>query len=123
MPSVQEHISKARHNEQFLDQLPKLSTPFPDWMISGAFYTALHYVDACLAGRDIHPLTHHLRSGYVGRLRELRAIYPDYRALEDVSRDARYTNNPMTAQHVTSSLQISSKIKNHVLPLLPSGTI
>ena len=123
MPSIQEHVAKAKHNEQFLEQLPKISTQFPDWLVVGAFYTALHYVDACLALRSLHPPTHHLRSGYVARIRDLRTIYPEYRTLEDTSRDARYTHNPMTDQHVMSSLEISRKIKQHILPLLPANAI
>ena len=118
MPIVQEHIAKAKHNEEFIVDVPKLSHPFLDWTVVGVFYAALHYVDACLAKRDIHPTSHVLRSGYVARIGEIKAIYPDYRSLEDVSRDARYTDTPITDHHVSNALQTLQKIKSQLLPLL-----
>ncbi len=118
MPSFDDHIDKAHHNEQLIAPLSHAQSSFPDWVVVGAFYAALHYVDACLALRNIHPPTHHQRSGYVARVRDLKSVYPDYRTLEDVSRDARYTNNPVSPVAVTSSLENLKKIQSHLLPIL-----
>ena len=123
MPSLQDHIAKASHNETFITQLGQLPTQFPDWAMIATFYAALHYVDAVLSLRNLHPPTHHQRSSYVARMRPLRSIYPDYRTLEDTSRDARYTNNPVSPTSVTSNLQHFNLIKEHVRPLLPAGTV
>lgn len=123
MPSLPDHVAKARHNESFIGQLGQPPAQFPDWAVIGAFYAALHYVDAYLSLRNIHPPTHHQRSGYVARMRDLRGVYPDYRTLEDTSRDARYTNNPVSPGNVASSLQNFGKVKAHVLPLLSTGTV
>jgi hypothetical protein len=54
------------------------------------FYAALHYVDAYLAGKNMHPLSHEQRDREVENNGSLSGIYPDYRRLKDLSRAARY---------------------------------
>ncbi len=102
--------------------MAQLQSRFPDWTVVGTFYAALHYVDAYFALRQFHPPTHHQRSAYLARMREVRTVYPEYRMLEDISRDARYTNQPITPEHVTSSVQTFRRIKTRILPLLPTAS-
>jgi hypothetical protein len=44
--SYAEHKSQAIHNEQFVNSLSPPNTQYPDWVATGAFYMALHCVDA-----------------------------------------------------------------------------
>jgi len=39
--------SQAEHNEEVCKYLHK-ANKYPDWVISSAFYSAIHYIDCCL---------------------------------------------------------------------------
>lgn len=88
MPSRDDHLNQAQHNLEFSESLDPAS--YPDWLATGLFYTALHYIDAFLAIKGIHPGKHDVRDNLVGKVRELRPLYNHYRALKDSSRTARY---------------------------------
>lgn len=45
MPSYQAHLYQAQHNESLLAEL-KASLCYKDWLVTVAFYTAIHYVEA-----------------------------------------------------------------------------
>jgi uncharacterized protein (UPF0332 family) len=88
-----EHILKACHNEKFYSSFDIKTTTFRDWVVTGLFYCALHYVDAYLATQGIHPKHHEgfgERNDRVEHALDLKAIWGYYRALQDDSRDARY---------------------------------
>ena len=64
------HVRKAKHNETFLNVIQKSdpnSISYPDWMVTVAFYIALHYVDAALAKLKPpkHPQNHPARNRFV----------------------------------------------------------
>ena len=88
MPSRDDHLRQAQHNLEFSESLDPAS--YPDWLATGLFYTALHYIDAFLATKGIHPGKHDVRDRYVERVQELKPLYDHYRALKDSSRTARY---------------------------------
>lgn len=89
MPSKDAHLRQANHNETFCSQL--LSTEFLDWAVTGIFYSALHYVDAYLAIKNIHPSRHYQgRDRWVATESNLRHIWNQYRWLKDKSEAARY---------------------------------
>lgn len=92
MPSRDEHLRQAQHNFEFSQSLD--SSKYSDWVATGLFYTALHYVDAFLATKWIHPGRHDLRDEYVARIAELRLISDFYWALKNGSRNARYNTPP-----------------------------
>ena len=54
------------------------------------FYAALHHIDAFLAGKDRHPLSHANRDEEIENNGSIADIYQDYRRLKDMSRAARY---------------------------------
>ncbi len=87
MPNTAQHRGKAEHNEFFVSET---GNPFLDWAVCGTFYAALHYVEAYLATKNIHPSTHAGRISCIQRDSRLNAIYTDYRELLNESRDARY---------------------------------
>lgn len=119
MPSQDDHLQKARHNEQFVDSFELASTPYLDWVITGIFYAALHYVDAFLATQAVHPGSHSRRDAEV-KLFLGTGFYLDYRALKDDSQDARYRVRQFSAEEVQNEIRpLFQKIKSEVLALLP----
>jgi len=92
MPQETDHIRQARHNAQFLSTLG--CTPYPDWAITVAFYTAIHLVEAHFARRNIDSFDHRNRRSRVSN--HLQQIAPDYRLLENECRLARYECRQLT---------------------------
>lgn len=88
MPLRDDHLNQAQHNLEFSESLDPAS--YPDWLATGLFYTALHYIDAFLATKGYHPGKHDVRDGFVAKVQELRPLHDHYRALKDSSRTARY---------------------------------
>jgi len=95
MGSVSGHLRKANHNENFLKMIqmndPGPSFLYPDWLITIAFYIALHYVDAKLARRTppLHPQNHKIRNTYVSLFLP-PDIAQDYLYLYNKAMFARY---------------------------------
>lgn len=87
MAKEREHHKKAAYNEKFFSEIRE---KYPDWAVTGLFYSALHLIEAFLAKKDIHPEDHKTRLSLVGKIRELKPIYSCYRALYDSSVNARY---------------------------------
>ncbi len=115
MPSTKEHRDKAAHNE-FL--VSTLDNPFWDWAIIGTFYAALHHIEAYLATKGIHGPTHPIRDSHIQRDANLKAIYVDYRELENESRDARYDVIEFKQADVRRLQGNLETIKKVILPLI-----
>jgi len=45
VPSYQAHLSQAQHNERLLTEL-KATLSYKDWLVTVAFYTGIHYIEA-----------------------------------------------------------------------------
>ena len=97
------HKAQVSHNERFVSLLSPPTTQYPDWVATGAFYMALHCVDANaakigLAWRDFPPelspterrkiSRHTKRVRYVRRYH--RELFNDYNHLLTESLNARY---------------------------------
>jgi len=93
MGGVSQHLRKASHNKNFLERVqtidPGPSFLYPDWLITIAFYIALHFVDAKLARRNIHPQNHQKRIQYVSQFMP-SDVANDYFYLYNKSKVARY---------------------------------
>jgi hypothetical protein len=89
------HQRKARHNNNFLQLIQRndsgTNPTFPDWMVTVAFYIALHYVDAKLASLNppLHPRDHSERNYFVSSSLP-RAEARSYLFLKSKSEFARY---------------------------------
>jgi len=90
MPSCQEHLDKARLNESFSKHFDLNKTPYKDWAVLGAFYSALHYVEAYLAKHGIHPINHGERYKCITRDAKLKPIWRSYRDLKHLRDLAAY---------------------------------
>jgi len=88
MPSIDEHLEQARHNEDLLTGLDR--DQFGDWAMTVLFYSGLHWIDALLASKNIHPERHEVRDRLVWKNLELRPIAKDYLSLKTRSVNARY---------------------------------
>lgn len=94
MATKKEHIRKAEHNERFIDLFDIDTTPFLDWVITGIFYSAIHYIRALAAKYGLINISSY---GDMDKLfnrisvfKNNRTAYMDYRQLKDDSRSARY---------------------------------
>ena len=108
MPDPFNHVKQAKHNENFYKSFNVEETPYKDWIVTGVFYAALHFIDAYLATKSIHPFSHKMRDDWVKKHRELDLIWLDYRDLKEFRMKASYKVYEFTAQ----------EIRNDVLPLL-----
>ena len=91
MPSEGQHISQARSNAQFLSTLRQPPIRHPDWVVTVAFYTALHMIDAHFARTGqagSHFRKHNERNTAVAN--RLQSIADIYMGLYLASRRARY---------------------------------
>ncbi len=91
MPDALSHLRQAQHNRDLITTLDPSSTRFLDWIVTAAFYVALHRIEAWFAGKGFHFETHTQRDDWLGKTRELRrVVWPRYKELEFQSRQARY---------------------------------
>lgn len=59
MALCNDHLDKARYNEEQHRKISELDNPPFDWLTTVAFYSALHYLHAYLDLRaSIHPTSH-----------------------------------------------------------------
>ncbi len=90
MPSTGEHIKKAKHNEEFADSFDKKKSPYLDWALTGIFYSAVHYIEAFLATKGIHPRSHAQRTTYIGLYITNDTVFDAHDDLKTNSEIARY---------------------------------
>ncbi len=90
MPSKENHVTQARHNRQFWTSHDLDTTRFRDWVVTGIFYEAVHWVEAYLATKGDHPTTHGQRNHAMQLYKDLDAVLVDYDVLKTESENARY---------------------------------
>lgn len=125
MPDQQKHLAQARRNEDLYNHLAQVAPQFVDWQITALFYAALHYIDAYLAIKSVHPNNHEERNQYMGMVSHLKPIYVQYQDLQNRSRDARYELSAIRAGYQQDLYnQQFTKIRNHITQLIspPSST-
>lgn len=120
MPSKSDHLSGVQHNQNFLQTIGRRQ--YPDWAATVIFYIGLHYVDAFLATKNIHPGKHDVRDKFVAQLHELRQIYDDYARLKSFSRTARYYPPTRFSESDLQTLEQThlARIRSQIQPLLSS---
>lgn len=90
MASVEQHLDMAAGNRRALKvMLPRIND-HPEWVITMAFYTAVHFVEASRANRGAHSSSHADRNAYVKTEISLRSIKTLYDKLYTASLVARY---------------------------------
>ncbi len=91
MANNQSHMTQWKHNRSLLDHVP---TVYPDWLVTIAFYTALHAIDALLAYDHIAVHSHDTRNTTLKQTNRYDYIWKHYAPLHDRSRKVRYLAKP-----------------------------
>lgn len=114
MPEQRQHLLRAKQNEALAESLRKDNGCNIDWAIVMLFYSALHYVDAYLAGKQAHPVDHKHRDDEIERNGAISDIFGDYRRLKDLSRAARYEIPEYTIDKLNLAKSKLGNIKKHL---------
>jgi hypothetical protein len=116
MPTPDQHRQQAEHNKAFIRSLDLDTTPYLDWVVTVAFYAALHLMEWFLTSRGhTGRRDHQLRDAYISREADLRAIYGYYTELKYQSEGARYECFRFKPDEVrTQILPLLDKIQAHI---------
>lgn len=109
MPDYQEHENQAQHNLSFLCDVNHRLDKYLDWQVTICFYAALHLINSHLRRslREVDFATHEIVNNYInpsGRIKDTRLdedTYASYRALQTLSRRARYLRNEKAPEKST----------------------
>ncbi len=123
MPGItqEQFLSKAQKNSRFTRKLQASDIHSPEWVVVGAFYSAVHYVNAYLAKTSPRfvPKNHIERNFYVNSVKELKPISRSYPRLSAYAYEARYTivsfNRGFSQELIDEDL---TPIESHLLSLL-----
>lgn len=118
MPTQQQHLAQAHHNEDFINSFDLQTTPYLDWVVTGIYYTALHYVESYLALQGKHPRSDKYRDEMFQQLKDLRPIYADFRTLRDYSRGARYDIQKFSVVEVEGLIRNElNAVRQHIIAI------
>jgi len=93
MATCSQHITQWIHNRQFL---ATVTTDYPDWIVTSAFYVALHAVDAMLTNDKVTRVCNHdARLQVLMHTNKYLNINKCFLPLYDLSRTVRYLADPM----------------------------
>jgi hypothetical protein len=65
MATLKAHAQQANHNQAFLDSIDPAI--FPDWVVTAAFYKAVHLVEGLLVRKGRQSAGHYQRNGVLKR--------------------------------------------------------
>jgi len=121
MPTAEQHRRQAEHNKAFIQSFDLDTSPFLDWVVTAAFYTALHLVEWYLKTKGLTGRRdHQLRDAYIARTSELQPIYADYTELKFQSEASRYECVRFTPNFVKNDLLPRlHRLESHIKSLLP----
>jgi len=122
--TINDYLQQAEHNEALAAFIRSKRPDCLDWSATCLFYAAVHYVNAYFRKFGIPiPRRHRGDRGEPGRLNIvqsdpiLSSIYPEYRHLDDESRDARYELKKISENDFDRFLLVKlNKISNFIIP-------
>ncbi|MEO8370661.1 MAG: hypothetical protein ABI806_15870 [Candidatus Solibacter sp.] len=118
MPAQQDHIHKADRNSGLAISMTLDSPAKIDWALVILFYSAMHYVEAYLAGLGQHLRSHTTRDAYIGREAQLRTIYVEYSDLKYYAYNARYEMAEFAQSDVAAAVASLATVKSHISSIL-----
>lgn len=118
MPPRDSHIDQAEHNHEFWNSLNR--TNYPDWVIIGMFYEAVHWIEAQLAVLGYHSRSHNQRATNLvdPSFSGVPNLIRDYGILRVESENVRYFAHKSTVSQVTSLRPIAERIRLGMQTLL-----
>ena len=109
-----DHRDKAEQNQEFLNSID--ANRFPDWVVTVAFYKALHLVEMLFAKHGEHSDNHRDRHDMLKRI--FAEIWREYRPLYTLSRRARYKVRSISDETMTYALGRKDAVERLVAGLL-----
>ncbi len=115
MPEAVRHQSQVDHNKHLLGEaLFRVDeSSYPDWIVTIAFYAAMHSVDRELADLGLgDPRNHEVRRFLIRNRLGNSRIWGAYEALEEESRKARYECVKFDPDRVKEALALLTRIES-----------
>lgn len=104
MATEESHIAAANRNQGALEHLCLDIECFAPWVVTVAFYKALHIVDAVLSHDGIRVYDHSSRLSALRRENKLKYIYKHFSPLYRISQVARYLEDVETFEDKYSNV-------------------
>jgi hypothetical protein len=99
MATAADHTRQANHNQDFLNSID--AARFPDWVVTAAFYKAVHVVEGLLVRKGSGSGNHTHRNQALKR--RFATVWKEYRPLYNQSRVARYWCVPISPAGVAQA--------------------
>ncbi|HGA1025246.1 TPA: hypothetical protein ACIQN7_005780 [Bacillus cereus] len=117
MPKADQHFYQYEKNKLFLSSLLGSDSKQNDWIVTVAFYTALHLVDKTIVtnSESYQPKNHEIRKRLVDSISSLKSIRREYYYLYMESRKSRYHCNPVKENVVSSVITQLEKIEEELI--------
>jgi hypothetical protein len=110
MATASAHERQATRNQQFLDSIDK--TLFPDWVVTVAFYKAVHLAESLLVRKGRRSGSHVQRNGILKR--QFPSVWMQYHPLYNQSRAARYFCVSIQPSEVAKAIQRLQAVESAV---------
>jgi len=118
MPSQVQHETQAQRNETFFQSLDRTVSVNREWIVTAAFYAALHWIEAYFDNRHRQHFTSH-RDRNDAVIRFGLPIASEYLDLYWASRQARYELYRFTQPEVEDLINLAYQpIKDFVQNIL-----
>ena len=116
MPTLDQHKNKYEHSRMLLDnELSIDSCTNYDWIVTVAFYVAMHLLEGEMSKSGIHTRTHVDRDVMVARNRAFIKIRSKYKMLHDRSIVARYGAQCLDKKKAEQALQLLADIEKEIV--------
>jgi hypothetical protein len=109
---IDAHVAQWQHNRSLLGEIP---ASHPDWVVTVAFYTAVHAIDAALTFEGVTVCNHDQRFEAIAGLNRMLKVGTLYHPLYDLCRKVRYTADPN--QWIPPAELERQVIRRYLLPL------
>lgn len=117
MASPTSNLNQWMHNRSLLPIIP---TTHPDWLVTVAFYAALHLIDALLISDGVRTVTSHgERNDVLSHTNRYSKIATLYLPLYGLSRTVRYM--PDNSRWVPASKVDSEVFRRYLYPIEKSA--
>lgn len=115
MPSVDDHRKQFNSNKISISNVQTLEKPPNDWLVTMAFYAAIHLVESIIVTKmGKFTENHNDRKLAISRISELKSIRSDYLTLESYSHKSRYLCKTFSDKDVSKVLGVLKKIEDEL---------